>query len=803
MCVCVKMMIDDTAAIELGTPSKHKRRVKKNSYDLLRRDSVDSPTATTTSKCSEIKLKVSQKVDKYRHIWGPVLRVMGIVLSILTLVFWIERAKDGYGSMDNYFDTLTNDIHPSAGSLSMMALTLEESNMGWEYIRRYRERNLAVIIVSAKDPSDNFMNRPNPENTIPGKFIRDVTEMHQFCDSRNLTLGMQCKTCSLQFHQSFGDYMTDCARPKHDLGNLQSGYSSKYVDKGPYEATWKKRTLWYDLFESAETYFSAVEKYGEEEARRRFVSEDGSVTLIILQPRFGYHHRFKKYSKYFLDDLISSSFPEETSPYRAEVSSWPLLSTGAAEGFQNDLASGDFYILPMSFFILAYTVGSVALVVFGTLPISLLYVINWLEYGHEEWDYIFPGFSVSLWIVLVVALSIDYSLFILSRYSEELKKRWVKRYQGHRRRVRSQVSDREEDTELDEEEKMLKEADWFEYALHRDVDENWGMCLLRAFDQLYTDGYASLWKAMSTAGNTVIISGLTLAASFIGMVLVKMAIVKALGMTCVVATLVTVAVSTTVIPALLVLTFPIQPLSRRVEIKLKKCLSVLFQKAKSVLQKGKSFVFPGAAVVGGGGVKNRTFSMIPILVNKSMEENEFDEGVDLPSSSFSSKQQEQNDDSFDFPDDVSETSTTSETKKTTKVSMTWWRKVGQFCRDRPIAVIVGVLIFAIPVIACTGRLKLTIAFNHLLPVDNPSGIGKQRIMDVGLPSSTTKINMIITTPVGYSYASSLFVDDYYSSEELGGWGGSCTCPNGNVYQVADNWDSCGSLACVGGISGMV
>ena len=36
---------------------------------------------------------------------------------------------------------------------------------------------------------------------------------------------------------------------------------------------------------------------------------------------------------------------------------------------------------------------------------------------------------------------------------------------------------------------------------------------------------------------------------------------------------------------------------------------------------------------------------------------------------------------------------------------------------------------------------------------------------------------------------------------VGGYGGSCTCPDGTVYQVGDNQDYCGSLACVGGISG--
>jgi len=35
----------------------------------------------------------------------------------------------------------------------------------------------------------------------------------------------------------------------------------------------------------------------------------------------------------------------------------------------------------------------------------------------------------------------------------------------------------------------------------------------------------------------------------------------------------------------------------------------------------------------------------------------------------------------------------------------------------------------------------------------------------------------------------------------GGWGGTCTCPDGSAYEVGDNHDWCGSLACVGGISG--
>eukprot|EP00967_Tisochrysis_lutea_P120295 scaffold197102_cov26-Tisochrysis_lutea.AAC.1 len=36
---------------------------------------------------------------------------------------------------------------------------------------------------------------------------------------------------------------------------------------------------------------------------------------------------------------------------------------------------------------------------------------------------------------------------------------------------------------------------------------------------------------------------------------------------------------------------------------------------------------------------------------------------------------------------------------------------------------------------------------------------------------------------------------------VGTWGGTCICPNGEVFQVGDNGDGCASIACIGGISG--
>jgi len=46
-------------------------------------------------------------------------------------------------------------------------------------------------------------------------------------------------------------------------------------------------------------------------------------------------------------------------------------------------------------------------------------------------------------------------------------------------------------------------------------------------------------------------------------------------------------------------------------------------------------------------------------------------------------------------------------------------------------------------------------------------------------------------------------DDVYeqNSKKTGGWGGSCKCPSGKTYWVGDNWNSCKSIGCVGGIPG--
>jgi len=45
-------------------------------------------------------------------------------------------------------------------------------------------------------------------------------------------------------------------------------------------------------------------------------------------------------------------------------------------------------------------------------------------------------------------------------------------------------------------------------------------------------------------------------------------------------------------------------------------------------------------------------------------------------------------------------------------------------------------------------------------------------------------------------------NNYRWDKKVGSWGGWCTCPNGEQYNVGDHFDACRSMACVGGIAGI-
>lgn len=95
------------------------------------------------------------------------------------------------------------------------------------------------------------------------------------------------------------------------------------------------------------------------------------------------------------------------------------------------------------------------------------------------------------------------------------------------------------------------------------------------------------------------------------------------------------------------------------------------------------------------------------------------------------------------------------------------------------------MVFALWILLASGRASLATS-------QNSSAGGSSAFLQRREPESRSLSNDF------WNY--NPYINNYETVAGVGGWGGQCTCPNGEVYEVGDNNDGCGSLACIGGVA---
>ena len=230
----------------------------------------------------------------------------------------------------------------------------------------------------------------------------------------------------------------------------------------------------------------------------------GQATLIIVQGSWGFG--LGSMYPYFdaLDGFVSNcTDPDMAAAYGyPDLSNYTVLFTGEIELLRNaknqviyDFEHADMYGVPLAWIILFFIVGAPAFLVFVTLPATILFSF-WLNlWLADVFDSIqYPDFTPSVIVSIGVAMSIDYALFMITRYLSELKK-------GR-------------------------------------------------------DEGAALLNALSTAGRTVAVSGFIMFVSNAGLYFIKSKIVSSFGVGLAATNLVTIAVNITLLPALMELFAP-------------------------------------------------------------------------------------------------------------------------------------------------------------------------------------------------------------------------------------------------------
>ncbi|GAB5373291.1 hypothetical protein AAMO2058_001738200, partial [Amorphochlora amoebiformis] len=251
----------------------------------------------------------------------------------------------------------------------------------------------------------------------------------------------------------------------------------------------KPQPLFYNAILSISGYYQNVTAFGEKIARERYISKDGKATIIVFQgsvPKCSNTLRWYPLSDW-LNDRLKNHFPEEE--FHTGITSWSEQMRATIKGSVKDTATAHMLTLPIAWAVLFLTVGPTAIFVFVIMPVALfstIYILVLLQYSFLfTWPHISPG----MWVSILVAMCIDYALFILSRWREE--------------RLAGTRSD------------------------------------------------AAVASALNTAGKTVLLSGIILAISFFALLMIETPLVQQVGVSCGTVILVCVAANLTLIPAFL------------------------------------------------------------------------------------------------------------------------------------------------------------------------------------------------------------------------------------------------------------
>eukprot|EP01084_Bolivina_argentea_P142652 250595_1 len=171
-----------------------------------------------------------------------------------------------------------------------------------------------------------------------------------------------------------------------------------------------------------QTYPINIQQIIDSATSAKYIDSNGDTMLVYIQANINDASTSKLYD--FINDIKAalSSINHEFTEFKIVLTGGTTIFQQAMQVIQNDITSKDLLMLPLIFMIMIYMIGSWKLVV---LPGACLGMTIVISFG------IFYPFSLSLlqinpmapsiMMFLSMALSIDYSMFLLSRFALERK----------------------------------------------------------------------------------------------------------------------------------------------------------------------------------------------------------------------------------------------------------------------------------------------------------------------------------------------------------------------------------------------
>ena len=151
---------------------------------------------------------------------------------------------------------------------------------------------------------------------------------------------------------------------------------------------------------------------------KQFVSSTNRSSVILLSTRTQGEFKFIKYMK----KRIANEIDMRNGNYTIYMMGLDTIVQDMTDGIISDLKTMDAIAMPIALIVLVCVVQSITMLIIPIVAVVTSALVGFLIMTPISYAMTLPSFCPPLMMSINVAMSIDYCLFILTRYREELNK---------------------------------------------------------------------------------------------------------------------------------------------------------------------------------------------------------------------------------------------------------------------------------------------------------------------------------------------------------------------------------------------
>ena len=341
------------------------------------------------------------------------------------LAFWVIQWPLGMAYFPRFIHSTSSEFQPVPGTLSYEADRVYKE----AYNIPLGDRLPVIVLLEQQKREDiclgNIDNDTNETNSCP-TLIDGVSDLYTTTRDFVLNMSKHLEQVAANFdpkdtyREPFSSYFTSSLTNVSRILSLPLQQVDEHALVPPYAMKMQQTNSNATSYARIGSYYAAEKAGLHTLAKRAFASKDGHMTFLRIEfatPSEGTKNEFLRE----ITAYGSSNVPKGVN---VSYTGLHYFQLDMLHGIRADMEVMDFFSLPLALLVVALVLGNLPIMVIPLLTIiSTIFFAGTLMYPITQLTQV-TQFTPSLMMSLIISMSIDYSLFLLTRCTEDVAKRF-------------------------------------------------------------------------------------------------------------------------------------------------------------------------------------------------------------------------------------------------------------------------------------------------------------------------------------------------------------------------------------------